>query len=99
MKISNKTPIHAAFLLIVCFRGAELEAHDWPRFRGPNGAGVSDTTGLPIEFGPNKNVVWRTELPYSYSSPIVVGERVFVTGFEDEKLITFCLHRKTGKVL
>ena len=29
-------------------------ASDWPRFRGPNGLGVSETTGLPLEFGPNQ---------------------------------------------
>jgi hypothetical protein len=86
-------------LLLVVLLGSGLEAEDWPRFRGPNGSGVSDTTGLPVEFGPGKNVVWKVELPYSYSSPIVVGERVFVTGFEDEKLLTFCLHRETGKIL
>jgi outer membrane protein assembly factor BamB len=36
---------------------------EWSQFRGPNGSGVSETKGLPTEFGPNKNVVWKTELP------------------------------------
>ncbi|CAN5801879.1 hypothetical protein BH18ACI4_BH18ACI4_21090 [soil metagenome] len=35
-------------------------AEDWPMFRGPNGTGVSASSGLPEEFGPNKNVIWKT---------------------------------------
>src|SRR5215831_19952056 len=36
---------------------------DWSRFRGPNGTGVANVTGLPTEFGPAKNVVWRAPTP------------------------------------
>ncbi len=55
------------------------EAH-WPRFRGPTGMGVCDATGLPLEWSQTKNVVWRIELPGpGASSPIVFGDRVYVT--------------------
>jgi outer membrane protein assembly factor BamB len=88
-------------------------ASDWPRFRGPNGAGVNETTGLPTEFGPAKNLVWRTPLPNGYSSPILVGDRIYLTGYEGErrvtkqgymvydheKLLTFALDRATGRIL
>ncbi len=47
-------------------------AEDWSQFRGPNGTGVSITTGLPTEFGPEKNVVWKTPLPPGHSSPVLV---------------------------
>ena len=51
--------------LAVCLLGARgraatLDASDWPRFRGPNGSGVAETTGLPADLGPAKNVVWKT---------------------------------------
>ncbi|MBI3472607.1 MAG: PQQ-binding-like beta-propeller repeat protein [Candidatus Solibacter usitatus] len=74
-------------------------AADWPRFRGPNGSGVSETAGLPAQFGPAKNVVWKSALPPGHSSPILSGERIFVTAFEGEKLYTFCLSRDSGKIL
>ena len=74
-------------------------ASDWPRFRGPNGLGVSETTGLPLEFGPNQNVVWKTKLPVGKSSPALTEDRIFLTGHEDGKLLTFCLDRATGRVL
>ena len=32
---------------------------NWPRFRGPNGSGVSESRDLPVEFGPSKNLAWR----------------------------------------
>ena len=38
-------------------------ATDWSMFRGPNASGISNEIGLPVEFGPGKNMVWKTELP------------------------------------
>jgi outer membrane protein assembly factor BamB len=73
-------------------------AADWPRFRGPNGSGVNETTGLPAEFGAQQNVVWRTPLPPGHSSPILVGDRIFLTAYDADKLLTFCLNRSTGKI-
>jgi outer membrane protein assembly factor BamB len=53
---------------------------DWPRYRGPNGTGVSDETGIPVEWSDTQNLRWKAELPGpGSSSPIVVGDRVFVT--------------------
>jgi outer membrane protein assembly factor BamB len=72
---------------------------DWPQFRGPNGSGVSGDKGLPAEFGPNKNVIWKTELPPGHSSPILVGPRIFLTASQGEVLYTISLDRETGKVL
>src|SRR5262245_48866138 len=72
---------------------------DWSRFRGPNGAGVSETKNLPAEFGPDKNVIWKTDLPQGFSSPIIHGNRIFLTGRRDESLLTIAVDRTTGKVL
>src|SRR6266849_5244476 len=74
-------------------------AGDWPRFRGPNGAGVADTTWLPDKFGPDQNVLWKTPLPPGHSSPVLTGDRVFLTGVDHDKLYTLCLSRETGQVL
>lgn len=76
-----------------------LHASDWPRFRGPNGSGVSESANLPAEFGPGRNLVWKTALPPGHSSPIVSGDRIFVTGVESEKLLTIALDRASGKIL
>ena len=71
----------------------------WRRFRGPNGQGVSDSVGLPVEFGPGKNVVWSTTLPPGHSSPVQTAARIFLTVVEDDKLLTLCLDRSSGEVI
>jgi outer membrane protein assembly factor BamB len=72
---------------------------DWSRFRGPNGSGVSGTTNLPTEFGPDKNVVWKVDLPTGYSSPVIHGDRIYLSGQRDRDLVTIALDRSSGKIL
>ena len=77
-------------------------AQNWDQFRGPNGTGVSATTSLPSEFGPQKNVAWRTELPPGHSSPVLTRDRIFVTAHskdQNHKLFVIALERKSGKIL
>ena len=72
---------------------------EWARFRGPNGSGVAEVSGLPAEFGATRNLMWKTDLPPGYSSPIVYGNRIFLTGIRDGRLISFAVDRATGKIL
>jgi outer membrane protein assembly factor BamB len=76
-----------------------LQGQDWPRFRGPNGTGVSETRNLPAEFGPGKHLLWRAPLGKGHSSPVVARDRVYVTAEEQEKLFTLCLRLADGKLL
>ena len=73
--------------------------NDWSRFRGPNGNGVSDTTNLPTELGPDTNVVWATPLPPGHSSPILSDDKIFVTAVDGEELQTIALDRASGDIL
>lgn len=53
---------------------------EWGQFRGPNSAGVASQTAPPEQWSAKENVVWKVALPGAgASSPIVVGDRVFVT--------------------
>ena len=72
---------------------------NWPRFRGPNGSGVSESRDLPVEFGPGKNLAWQTAVPAGHSSPVVWEDRVFLTGYEETQCIVACLDLKSGKRL
>lgn len=61
------------------------QAENWPQFRGPGGQGRSTEVGLPLKWTDTENVAWKAEVPgESWSSPIVWGERVFVTTATDE---------------
>src|SRR5215813_2254717 len=76
-----------------------LFAADWPQFRGPDGSGLCPSCGqIPTEFGPQKNVLWKTALPAGKSSPVLVGDRIFLTASEGDDLITICLNRANGNV-
>jgi outer membrane protein assembly factor BamB len=72
------------------------DAEDWPQFRGPNGSGVSASTGLPIEFGPEKNVIWKTALPPGHSSPVLTRDRIFVTAHEKSRQQTVNSRQQSG---
>jgi outer membrane protein assembly factor BamB len=74
-------------------------AADWPQFRGPNARGVADETNLPVEFGPDKNVVWKTPVPPGHSSPAIAGDKIFLTAIDNEKLFTIALDRGSGRIL
>jgi len=86
-------PIALAVLLTAA------DGEDWTRFRGPNGSGVSKDTGFPIQFGREKNAVWRSSVRRGKSSPVLTSLHVFLTAFEREKLFTLCFDRRSGKLV
>ena len=94
-----RAAIATALLLLSAGVADTPDPEGWSRFRGPNGSGVSTSTRLPAEFGPETNVVWKTELPFGHSSPALTRDRVFLTGARGEHLVTICLDRRTGKIL
>jgi len=70
----------------------------WPQFRGPGGLGIGSGKP-PVEFNAKKNILWQAEVPPGHSSPCIWGERIFLTGLADGKLVTFCLDRSDGHEL
>jgi outer membrane protein assembly factor BamB len=68
----------------------------WPQFRGPDGNGIAEDQKPPVEFGPNKNFTWKVAVPSGLSSPIVVGDKLVITAFENDKLYTIAYNRKDG---
>ncbi len=92
-------------LLLLSVLSPILRAEDWPRFRGPRGDGTSSESTLPLKWGPKENVAWKKELPGpGSSSPIVLGQRVFVTCFSGKKAEeivrhVMCFDRNGGKLL
>src|SRR5262245_21979152 len=66
--------------LILAVGAVSAGAADWPNFRGPNTSGVSLETGLPTKWSDTENLVWKLDLPgHGSSSPVVSGDKVFVT--------------------
>jgi outer membrane protein assembly factor BamB len=86
--------------LVFCLVPALALAADWPQFRGPGSSGRAQSAEpLPTDIGPEKHVLWKTELPPGHSSPAIVGDKVFLTAVrEKEHLETICLDRATGEI-
>src|SRR4051812_37848857 len=81
----------ACAFLVMLVAVVPVVAADWPQFRGPDRSGIAKETGLPLEWSATRNVVWKTELPGpGSSSPIVFGDRVYVTCYSG-----YGLDRKT----
>ena len=62
--------------------GASLSAQSWPSFRGPSASGVAEGHPAATQWNvkTNENVAWKTAIPgLAVSSPVVWGNRVFVT--------------------
>jgi outer membrane protein assembly factor BamB len=86
-----------AFAAVLVIAGyASGKTADWSQFRGPAGSGVAESEQPPTEVGPDKNVRWKVAAPSGASSPIVVGDKLVLTAFEDGKLFTIAYNRADG---
>jgi len=75
---------------------------NWPRFRGPGGLGVSAYANIPdswdVESG--EGILWKTPVPLpGKGSPVVWGDRVFLSGGTAEKLQVYCFDADSGELL
>lgn len=104
---------HVAILMLCCLtsgliiesssQAKEQQAiENWSRFRGPTGQSVSVATDLPVEWDIDKNIAWKTAIPgQGWSSPIVWGDRIFLTTATDEgrECRVIAIDLKSGKIL
>lgn len=83
------------------------KAEDWTEFRGPSANGHSTAAGLPIKWSTDQNVVWKRAIDgLAWSSPIVLGDRVYLTTSvpsgdvlgPNQSLRTLCLDAESGAV-
>ena len=109
------TPAFMLLLLPLATGSAWAPEPDWPRFRGPSGTGISSEINLPTLWDDEKGIVWRSKLPGpGASSPIVVGDRIFVTSYsgygemdsdvgsgdpENLRRHLVCVDRTNGRIL
>ena len=84
------------------FPTPEEVARNWGRFRGPGGAGVSAFTNAPLTWNVTNsvNILWKTKSPGpDFNSPVVWGNRLFLTVGTAKKREVFCYAADTGKLL
>jgi outer membrane protein assembly factor BamB len=76
---------------------APARAADWPQWRGPNRDGVVRGVKAPEKWPKTLKEEWKVEVGEGYSSPVVVGERVYVFTRQKGDEILFCFEIATGK--
>lgn len=89
-------------LFILMLMACSARASDWPQWRGPTLNGISQDASPPMQWSDTENVAWKTPIPgKGHSSPIVVGQRIFLTTAIEEKRqrLLLCLDRTTGQIL
>lgn len=75
-------------------------AENWPQWRGPKNDGVSAEKNIATEWSPEKNVLWRSELPgQAGATPVVWNDRIFLTSSEGDDLVLIAISTKDGSKL
>lgn len=75
---------------------------NWPRFRGPEGSGVSATANPPVtcDLQTRANIGWIADVPaQGFSSPVVWGDRVFLSGGDESKREVMAFDATSGKLV
>lgn len=84
------------------YASLEERQGQWPRFRGPSGAGVSAYTNVPTSWNAKtgESILWKTPLPLKgHSSPVVWGDRVFLSAADPNTRQVLCFNGKSGQLL
>ena len=98
---SRLLPSLLAAALALSLHPQHAGAQEWTRFRGPNGSGIANAPKFPAQFS-EADFNWKIELPGSgHSSPVIWGERVFVTATPagTAKRTILCIDAKSGRTL
>src|SRR5512147_2195412 len=77
----------SASLMLVAATAAVAAGENWPQWRGPGSQGISTEAALPTEWSSVENIVWKTALPPGHSSPIVWGNRIFLTAAVEGEVV------------
>src|SRR5262245_51819127 len=84
----------------IAFLLPAVGAENWPRFRGPNGDGISADKGVPVQWTERDGVAWKVALPgIGHSSPVIWGDRLFVQSADEKHRMLLCLRVADGKPL
>ncbi len=89
-------------VVLFFFVAGLIRAENWPGWRGPSGDGISAGKGIPTKWSSKENIAWRIAVPgEGHSSPIVWGDKVFLTSSltEKNKRILLCIDRLSGQTV
>lgn len=99
MNLMN-SPLHCLLLSLFVF-SVSTQAENWPRFRGPNGTGISQADTIPSHWS-EEDIHWKVALPgIGHSSPVVWGDKLFLLSMDEKnrQVLLLALGTTEGKEL
>lgn len=88
----------ASLILLAIWGATQTHAADWLQWRGPANDGNSSASGVPTKWSAEENIAWKAKLPgMGGSTPVLVGEQIFLTSAAKERLVLLALSTKDGK--
>src|SRR5688500_735564 len=92
--------IFVATIVIVCCIGPSIaSAEDWPRWRGPQGDGISREKGLLEKWPQSFKPLWTADVGAGYAQPIAQGGRIYLFHRVDREEVLTCFDAATGKLI
>jgi outer membrane protein assembly factor BamB len=85
------------FIRLTVAMAALAAASDWPKWRGPEGTGISGETEWKAQALNSPKVLWKNRLGEGYSCVSVVAKRLYTMGNQGGNDIVYCMDAETGK--
>lgn len=84
-------------------RGGKMPGNvNFPSFRGEGSRGIGGGTGYPVKWNglTGENIKWKTIIPLQgKSSPVIWGDRIFLTGAGEGRMELYCIDKTNGVIL
>jgi outer membrane protein assembly factor BamB len=95
-----RSAVLSVLVVVGCLRAGASDS--WPQFRGPDGDGHSDASGLPLRWSETEHVRWKTPIHgRAWSSPVILSNQVWLTTATEDghQLFAVCVQRDGGSVV
>jgi outer membrane protein assembly factor BamB len=100
MKSQRSYRLTAILLLTFFFVVSSSNAADWPRWRGPNGDGIStETEWDPAALAKGPKILWKTDVGWGDSNVVIQGKYLYTMGTNFTNITLFCLNADSGKTI
>ena len=96
LRVVNPFAILVCVLVALC----QAESGDWPAWRGPSGLNIAVGKPAPTQWNETDNIVWKVPVEgRGHSSPILVGELLFLTTADEDTEVQSVLafSKQTGE--
>jgi outer membrane protein assembly factor BamB len=90
--------INFLFVIGICPHYGIAEDFDWPRWRGPNGDGISNETDWdPDALADGPRILWKVDVGWGHSNVAIKDNRLYIIGRKGNEIGVLCINAETGE--